>query len=895
MAVEDLATRSAFRRNVIMAFVVIAAFFTWLATGLFGTWATTAVDDLGELVVALLAARACLRRAGRETARIRRGWRLLGLSALVWGLGEAVWSYYELVEGREVPFPSLADIGFLAAVPLALAAVLTFFSPPAGWTSRVRLIVDGLIVGVAVLYVSWVVVLGPMVHDLSGGLLAQVVGLAYPVGDVIIISAVILVGARSRTADDLPFGWIAAGLVALAVADSAFAYLALQGDYGTGNFIDTGWLAGYLFIALAAAKPAGHGRGERRTGEFTLVSYVPVSIVLAVSAWQLVFGSPPAGFVMYLGGTLFALVVIRQVFTLRENHTLTSGLEAMVEARTRQLHDSEERFRSMIQTVSDVISIVDRDGTIRFVSPSVHAAFGYRPEELIGQTVYGFLHHEDTPTVSAFLESEGETNRRITARFRHRQGGWRYVEAVGSDMTQNGALGGFVFASRDMTERRELEEQLSHQAFHDPLTGLANRALLADRIGHALARISRTGRDLAVLFVDLDDFKSVNDTLGHAPGDALLLEVSRRITSCVRPGDTVARLGGDEFAVLMEEADEPLAVAVAERLQAALHTPFPLGDAEICVTASVGIARSGADTVSEAELLRNADVAMYQAKDSGKARYTVFRPEMHEAVVRRVALLGELRTAVDERQFELHYQPLVALTDRHIVGFEALVRWRHPVRGMVSPLEFIPLAEETGLIIPLGRWILEEATAQLAAWDLLPRTGPPLTMSINVSARQLQSRDLVTTLADVLARSGVAPGRITLELTESMLLEDVTGTIARLEELKEIGVRLAIDDFGTGFSSLSYLRRFPVDTLKVDKSFVDDMNSARGSELTRALLELGAVLGLKTVAEGIEDVGQATQLEAHGCDFGQGYMFSRPIPPAQVEALLLAGPVPSPA
>jgi diguanylate cyclase (GGDEF)-like protein/PAS domain S-box-containing protein len=888
---SDTEASGRFRRAVITAFVAIGVFFAWLATGFLGERATTAVDDLGTMLVALLAAWACLRRAGRQSGRIRRGWRLLGLSTLSWGLGEAVWSYYELAAGRDVPFPSLADVGFLLTAPLALAAVLAFFSPPAGWTSRLRLVVDGLIVGAAVLYVSWIVVLGPMVHGSSGSLLIQVVGLAYPVTDVIIISAVILVGARSRTEDGLPLGWISAGLVGIAVADSAFAYLALKGDYASGNLVDTGWMAGFLFIALAAMKPAtADSRPGGRRGEFTLVSYIPVTFVLALAAVRLLLGLPPETPVMYIGGTLFSLVVVRQVFTLRENHTLTADLETKVEARTEQLHRSEERFRSMIQTVSDVISVVDPDGTIRFVSPSVREVFGYEPGELTGQNLFGFLHPDDTPAVATFLQARGDVNRRLEGRFRHRRGGWRYVEAVGSDMTHEGALGGFVFATRDMTERRELEEQLSHQAFHDPLTGLANRALLTDRIGLALARIRRTGRDLTVLFVDLDDFKSVNDTLGHGPGDALLLEVSRRLQGCVRPGDTVARLGGDEFAVLMEESDEGLAIAVAERLQEALRAPFHLGDAQIPVTASVGIARSGPETVSEAELLRNADVAMYQAKAAGKAGYEVFRAEMHEAVVRRVALLGELRTAVEEQQFELHYQPLVGLADRHIVGFEALVRWNHPTRGLVPPLEFIPLAEETGLIIPLGRWILEEATAQLAAWDGLPRTGPPLTMSVNVSARQLQSDDLVATVTAAIERSGLAPARITLELTESILLDDVNASIARLHELKEVGVHLAIDDFGTGFSSLSYLRRFPVDTLKVDKSFVDDMTTGRGAELTRTLLELGSVLGLKTVAEGIEHSDQATALEANGCDFGQGYMFSRPISADRVEALLRDAP-----
>jgi EAL domain-containing protein (putative c-di-GMP-specific phosphodiesterase class I) len=338
----------------------------------------------------------------------------------------------------------------------------------------------------------------------------------------------------------------------------------------------------------------------------------------------------------------------------------------------------------------------------------------------------------------------------------------------------------------------------------------------------------------------------------------------------------------------MEDADAEAAISVAERLLAALAVPFSLGGTEARLTASVGISRSDPETMSEAEVVRNADVAMYHAKAAGKDRYELFRPEMHEAVVKRVALLAELHTAIDENQFELHYQPLIDLADRRILGFEALVRWRHPVRGLVPPVEFIPLAEESGLIIPLGRWVLEEAVHQLRAWDPVAGAAQPLCMSVNVAARQLQSPDLVAAVAEALGQSGVAPGRLTLELTEGTLLEDVHATVARLYELKGLGVKLAIDDFGTGFSSLSYLRRFPVDTLKVDKSFVDDIHTARGEELIRTMLELGHHLGLATVAEGIESPDQEASLAALGCQIGQGYLFSRPLPAAAVPSLFPA-------
>ena len=882
------ADRRRFSRLVVAGAVAVGLFLAWLAFGFGGEAVTTAVDDIGAGVVAFLAGAACLRRATRHEGRTARGWRLLGWSALSWGLGEVVWAYYEVVAGREVPFPSLPDVGFLLAVPLALGAMLAFFSPPVGWTSRLRLVTDALIVDASVLYVSWVLVLGPLYHAGEGGLLAQAISLAYPAGDVVILSVVVLVAARGRATADLPLGWIAAGLVALAVSDSAFAYLTEQGTYAT-NLLDTGWFAGFVLIALAASKPPAAGR-PRDSGrrQLTLLPYVPAVAVLVMKVARAVAGATPADFLFFNWVAVVVFLMVRQVLTLRENQSLTCDLEAKVEARTLALSRSEERFRSLIQNVSDIIGVVAADGEIRYVSPSIEAVSGYPPTEIVGRNIYDFLHPDDTPTMAAFLAGMGGASRRMEVRLRDRRGDWRDFEVVGTDMSHEPALGGFVLAIRDETERKSLEDQLAHQAFHDRLTGLANRALLADRIDHGLARIGRTGRDLAVVFVDVDDFKAVNDTLGHASGDALLQEVSRRLQGCVRPGDTVARLGGDEFAVLMEDAEEDVAVAVATRLQEALRAAVSLGPHEVHVSASAGIALSGPETTSASEVLRNADVAMYQAKADGKGGHQVFRAEMHEALVRRAELLGELRLAVERSEFTLHYQPLVDLTSGGIVGFEALVRWQHPTRGMVPPNEFIPLAEETGLIVPIGHWVLEEAVARLRAFDAVERRDPPLTMSVNVSGRQFGRPDLVPAVADALARSGIDPARLTLELTESILFEDGDSTITRLAELKALGVHLAIDDFGTGFSSLSYLQRYPIDSLKIDKSFVDAMDTSRGAELVRTVIELGSVLGITTVAEGIEHSAQLDALQALGCQLGQGFMFSRPVPDAQVGALLEA-------
>ena len=437
-----------------------------------------------------------------------------------------------------------------------------------------------------------------------------------------------------------------------------------------------------------------------------------------------------------------------------------------------------------------------------------------------------------------------------------------------------------------LSERQVLEDQLRHRAFHDALTGLANRALFANRVEHALVSTARRDGAMAVLFLDIDDFKTVNDTLGHAEGDVLLGLVADRLRHCLRAGDTAARLGGDEFAVLLEAlGDETEAIGIAERILAAMRQPFLLQGREVGLGASIGIA-SGRQTPDGADtLLRDADVAMYIAKSRGKDRCVVFEPEMHLRIVERMALRADLEQAIDEGgQFHLRYHPVVDLSSGAVAGMEALVRWDHPARGLISPADFIPLAEETGLIVPLGRWVLDEAGRQAAAWET--SYGAGFFVTVNLSARQLSDPDLVSDVARMMKASGLAAEQLILEITESVLLHDTEPTVDRLVALKALGLRLAVDDFGTGYSSLAYLRRFPVDILKIDKSFVDHVEEREGAALTRAIVDMAGVLGLATIAEGIEQPGQALQLLDLGCRLGQGYHYARPMTATEMEAFL---------
>ncbi|MHB8683688.1 MAG: bifunctional diguanylate cyclase/phosphodiesterase [Dehalococcoidia bacterium] len=554
------------------------------------------------------------------------------------------------------------------------------------------------------------------------------------------------------------------------------------------------------------------------------------------------------------------------------------------------LQRSEERFRSLVQNASDLITVIGPDTTILYQSASVERLLGYRAADVMGQRLSELVHPEDVTHLLAFLSdamNKPDGTDAVEVRLRHRDGSWRSVEIVGTDRRHDAAVDGFVLNTRDVTERKLLEEQLRHQAFHDPLTKLANRARFVDRLEHALERAARSDTRLAVLFMDIDNFKAVNDSLGHSAGDGVLVEVATRLQSCLRAGDTAARFGGDEFAVLIEDLTETgEANRLGERILDALRRPMQLAGKEVFVRASIGVAVGSAPQAPN-ELLRDADVAMYVAKARGKARIECFEASMHDSMVRRLELVADLQRAMERHEFVVVYQPTVLLATGDMVGVEALVRWQHPERGLILPAEFIPLAEESGVISALGRWVLDTACHQTRQWQTSHSGAAGFSVAVNVSVRQLQQTSFTAEVAQALEASGLAPQDLILEVTESVMMQDIEATVAVLRDLKRLGVRLAIDDFGTGYSSLSYLAQFPFDILKIDKSFVDGAD-AEGSqiELTRAIIDLGRTLHLEIVAEGIERAEQLAQLQALRCDLGQGYLFAHPLRPDQIDDLL---------
>jgi diguanylate cyclase (GGDEF)-like protein/PAS domain S-box-containing protein len=558
----------------------------------------------------------------------------------------------------------------------------------------------------------------------------------------------------------------------------------------------------------------------------------------------------------------------------------------------QRLARSEARFRSLVQNSSDVVAVIDERGSLTYVSPAVTPMLGFRAEELVGTNVMRLLPADEVSRAMRLLDAvtdEPFDQLNLEMRLRDRAGAWRNVDVTISDMRAESAVQGIVLNVRDVTIRRALEEDLQHKSLHDELTGLGNRVAFERRLTRALERDESRLDHVAVLLVDLDDFKEINDSLGHSVGDQLLMTVAERIRACLRVADAAARQGGDEFVVLLEDVyGETEVFAVADRILLAISQPYHVDGRELSVSASIGIVIDSDRTSTAEGLMRAVDVAMYLAKDRGKGRYELFQESAHASAFERLEMKAALTEAVRSGGLVLHYQPIVDLTTGEIAGCEALVRWDHPVRGLVAPGEFIALAEESGLIVTLGRWVLNEACRQLGQWDRALPGARSLRVSVNLSVRQIESMTLISDVMDAIELGGISPDRLTLEITESLVMNDDPDTLDRLGELRSRGIALAVDDFGTGYSSLGFIQQFPLDVIKVDRSFVSRLHTptAGTRQLVRTILDLAGGLHAGTVAEGIETAAELEELMTMGCQYGQGYYFARPVPADQFLALL---------
>ncbi len=869
--------------SLFMGVVIYASVCTvWMLVGIGGASVTHLIGLLSDapanLGAAIIAATAALRSRSRL---LRQAWSCLAVALSLYLVGTVI-SLIAWFRGID-PFPGPADLFFCAFYPAMLAATLLLIRAAAIRIPWLQLALDATIFVVGFGTFFWFLVIRPAASHTEVDALKQGLSQAYAGLDCVVLlllGVLLLTGAEGRRVPLL----LMIGFATMFLADILWALAKVGGYYMPGDLQDVLYLACYVPLAAAgrqqmrtSVRPAwAHSyNSDALTRSLPYAAMLTAFLVLVYFTRSDIGG--PAGMMTMVVFTLTLLLMVRQSLVLR-------GDALIREKRAARL--VEDRYASLIANASDVIMIVEPDGVLRFVSAACERTLGFKPDEVVGRNLLDVWSGRDSDRLKALLmdiaASAGGTVGPVELEIE--RGESRHVlESVGSNLTADPAVQGLALNFRDISERKALEEQLRQLAFHDPLTLLANRTLFKDRVQHALTLTQRGSRTVAVLFLDLDNFKTINDSLGHDAGDRLLQAVAQRIVKNTRSSDTVARLGGDEFAILLERVSSPAeAQEVAASLIETLGLPFALNAAEVRVAASIGVALSTCAGGTES-LLGNADIAMYHAKSAGKNRYAVFEPHMQDVLHERLRLEADIGRALNQGEFFLEYQPIVDLGTGSLLGVEALVRWRHPDAGVLMPNRFIPIAEECGQIVRLGRWVLMEACRALHSWRGCVAGGGGLRVSVNISGRHLQHGALLQDVADALERSGLEPPNLVIELTESTIMYNTDATLQHLQELKALGVRLAIDDFGTGYSSLSYLHRFPIDILKIDRSFISRLtNSENGPELARAVITLGDTLGLDTVAEGIELEPQVSALLELGCVAGQGFLFA---PAGPLEAL----------
>jgi diguanylate cyclase (GGDEF)-like protein/PAS domain S-box-containing protein len=818
----------------------------------------------------------------------RRAWKRVAFAVGSFWIGDATWAIIAITTGERPPL-SIADAAYTAFMPLALWALVSFPglgpTPAARWRVQLDAAIAAITAGTVMFW------LAPFSTESLGVAhwLSDTLNVSYPLADTMLVSALLVLLARQTKREHVAaFRLLFLAFAAKTVADVLYAHAVVFEQKTFSVIVDVCWIGWYGLATLSAQQAREYVdetendvRQPTYTGwlAYACVGGVGVLLLTLVLRGEL---APVRGVAVGVL-LLIAAVLARQSIVMAENARL-DGLEVNRAAAGR--------MAALVHHSSDLILVVDIDGMMRYVSPSVERVMHASTEALVGRCIFELVHNDDVDSARlmlARLARRDDGQESTVTRVARGDGVWRWLEVVGTNRLQTDSIHGLVLNARDVTERRELEGKLAWQAFHDPMTGLANRVLFTERLTHALTRRERGPVDIGVLFIDLDHFKIINDTLGHSAGDELLRQAARRIESEVRSADTVARLGGDEFAVLLEDSDAESCRATADRLLAQLTRAFSIEGREALVGASIGVTDAGLDTTLEA-LVRDADVAMYVAKAEGRGRVVRFEPSMREKVAERLQLEADLRRAIDRDELQVHYQPLVDLQSGEILGAEALLRWHHPTRGLISPSRFVPIAEEAGLISEISRRVLRTACRDARTWRSPDPESPALHVAVNLSGRHLQEACVVDDVREALEESGLDASQLTIEMTETVMMQNADTVIVAMRALKSLGVTIALDDFGTGYSSLSYLQRFPIDVLKIDRSFINQLGGAASDDaLTRAILSLGETLGLATVAEGIEGEKQLTELQAMGCMLGQGFLMSQPITGPAFARLVAAG------
>jgi diguanylate cyclase (GGDEF)-like protein/PAS domain S-box-containing protein len=827
---------------------------------------TTPVIGVGAVLVGIV-----LHRPRRVLA-----WVLVAVSLGLLAIAQLIWAWLHF--GGSDTFPSVVDALHLAsAVVLVVALVMLGrdVSPHEDSLGPIETAIVAIAIGLGV----WLVVVEPYLADRGLEFGDRVWAVLIPMVDALALAIAFRTAAQSRFRVPAT-ALLAMGVGLFLVSDVARSIVELRGTMGAGGLVAALSIAPSLIVG-AAALDATMTHRNRMTEPTPLLGFGRV-------VWLSVAALTPLTVLLTLNltglGTTVTLTIAAVCAVIVVVLALTRMWRLVATVRELTERKGQDRLAAMVEHSSDVVLLVEAGGLIRYASPGLMSTLGHRPVDWTGRSLVGLVADDDHLAAWTELRTAATLPRGEMVKFEASlvrvDGQRRRMEATIANLLGGDAVDGLVATFRDVTEQRDLERQLSHRAFHDELTGLANRALFLDRMDHAL-RVTRPEDDpVVVLFVDLDDFKSVNDALGHGVGDQMLRSIADRIRLVAGAGDTPARLGGDEFALLLEDrGGVDRALDVAESLLDALRRPVPLAGYELAVLASVGVAVS-TPGMTTAGLLRDADIAMYEAKRAGKSQIKIFDPSMRLAATRHLEFRSDLGAAIDDDQLRLVFQPMIDLRSHQVVGAESLLRWQHPTRGPISPSEFIPIAERAGLIVQIGNWVIDQSIQAAARWQM----NGPQRVSVNVSGLQIRSSEFVEQLRRSLEFHQLDPSLVVLEITEKMLVEEIESGSDNLAPLRALGVLIAIDDFGTGYCSLSYLQRFPVDIVKIDGQFIQELDDPRHTKsLAKMILQLTAGLDVISVAEGIERPSQLRALRELGCDIGQGYLLSGPLEAEELE------------
>jgi diguanylate cyclase (GGDEF)-like protein/PAS domain S-box-containing protein len=926
-------------RGTLLPQLLVALLCGGYTTGAVLGWGSEEValvmGDFGLSAAAATATVSSLVYARNVCGQHRPAWLLFAVSSAMVALGNGIWGWYEVVLRRPVPQTSAADFCFLMFAPPAIIGLLVLAKRPvtkAGW---VCLALDASLIGGSLLTLSWSLALAHTAAWDGPSTARMALSLAYPLLDIVLVSMVLALHFRRSAANRAAVNTAIAALALTVLCDALFTSPILREHYRSGQILDAGWFAGSMLLAYAPwvgsrAEPSRRPATATRkvTGSLAaLTPYLAAAVCTLGILYNVITGQKCDRVVLFTGCTVVLALVVRQGIMLLDNISLT-----------QELAQKENHFRSLVQGSSDVIMIAAPSGVLRYVSPAAQGVYGRDPEELVGTELAAHIHPDDlgrvVHEVRRFLAAPpgDEPATRIECRIRsgHRRtdqgadgvptgpaapagtagtagtvgtagtGGdddcWLSVES-----SVNRYQGGLIFNSRDVTERVRLQAQLQHNASHDPLTDLPNRALFTERVTRALNGRRAADSHAALLYVDLDGFKAVNDTVGHQAGDELLVQAARRIQESLRSGDTAARLGGDEFAALVcvtsddRREREFQLLDIAERLRSVLCEPYRVESGEVRVAASIGIAFAEPG-ITPGELMRNADLAMYRAKQAGKGRVEVYAPQMQADVVRRTELATKLRKALHEGEFTLLHQPVVELDSGRVGAVEAQARWRSAQGILFTPAEFLRAAEDTDRSLELGRWLLEQAVEQAA---LRYGAGHTVPVAVRFPAHRLLHRDLpVSGIESMLTRHGLPPDGLVLELSGGDPRIGLDELERRLSALRRMGVRIALGGFGGGYAALTALRRLPVDLVKLDRCFVEGLGipppepggeCARLHKITRGLLRIAHDLGIGSVADGVDRPEQLLALRDMGCALGQGMAFSGPLDERRLRGSLTRG------